>query len=334
MVRHRLPVVLRVAVFLLVDLALPSISPAQVRDGHFRVGVMGSQPLAKVLTGNLAPVVDELQKLGYIEGKNISFEVRSSEGEVDRFSDIATEFAALNLDAILAPNTPAIIALKKTGTAIPIVFTIIGSDPIKLGVVKSIPHPEGNFTGIINNNLEIAAKRLQMLKEIVPDARRIAMFLNPLNPASQPAVDETTRQAGPLGIEIIPIEVKSAEDIAPAIDRALQVQAQALIKTDDLVTFVNRQTVIELTRQKKLPTMYNYRIEAVEGGLVSCGVDAEAQFRRAAAYIDKILRGTKPADLPVEQAYKLLLVINLKTAEAIGVQVPPMLVARAEEVID
>jgi len=112
------------------------------------------------------------------------------------------------------------------------------------------------------------------------------------------------------------------------------VQAQALIKTDDLVTFVNRQTVIELTRQKKLPTMYNYRIEAVEGGLVSCGVDAEAQFRRAAAYIDKILRGTKPADLPVEQAYKLLLVINLKTAEAIGVQVPPMLVARAEEVID
>jgi len=260
--------------------------------------------------------------------------VRSSEGETDRFSDIAAEFVALNLDVILAANTPAIIALKKTGTSIPIVFTMIGSDPVRLGIVESIPRPGGNFTGIISNNLEIAAKRMQMLKEIVPDATRIGMFLNPLNPASQLAVDETTRQAGPLGIEIIPIEVKRAEDIAPAIDRALQVQAQALITTDDLVTFANRQTVIELTRQKKLPTMYNYRIQALEGGLVSYGVDADAQFRRAAAYIDRILRGSKPADLPVEQASRLLLVINLKTAEAIGVEIPPMLVARAEEVID
>jgi putative ABC transport system substrate-binding protein len=327
--RRRLAVVLGVAALLLADLVPSGISSAQVRDGHFRVGVMGSQPLAKVLTGNIAPVVDELQKLGYVEGKNIKFEVRSSEGETDRFSDIAAEFVALNLDVILAANTPAIIALKKTGTSIPIVFTMIGSDPVRLGIVESIPRPGGNFTGIISNNLEIAAKRMQMLKEIVPDATRIGMFLNPLNPASQLAVDETTRQAGPLGIEIIPIEVKRAEDIAPAIDRALQVQAQALITTDDLVTFANRQTVIELTRQKKLPTMYNYRIQALEGGLVSYGVDADAQFRRAAAYIDRILRGSKPADLPVEQASRLLLVINLKTAEAIGVEIPPMLVARA-----
>jgi len=295
---------------------------------------MGAQPLPIVLTGNLAPFVDELQKLGYFQNNNIIFDVLSSEGDVERFPALAAELVALNPQVILATNTPSIIALKKTGTLIPIVFTMIGSDPVNLGVVDSIPRPGGNFTGIINNNLEIAAKRMQMLKELVPEAIRIAMFLNPLNPASQPAVDETIRQAGQLGLEIIPIEVKRAEDIAPAIDRALQAQAQALIKTDDLVTFVNRQTVIELTRQKKLPTIYNYRIEAVEGGLIALGVDAEAQYRRAAVYVDKILRGTKPADLPVEQASRVLLVINLKAAEAIGIQVPTMLVARADEVID
>jgi len=295
---------------------------------------MGAQPLPIVLTGNLAPFVDELQKLGYFQNNNIIFDVLSSEGDVERFPALAAELVALNPQVILATNTPSIIALKKTGTLIPIVFTMIGSDPVNLGVVDSIPRPGGNFTGIINNNLEIAAKRMQMLKELVPEAIRIAMFLNPLNPASQPAVDETIRQAGQLGLEIIPIEVKRAEDIAPAIDRALQAQAQALIKTDDLVTFVNRQTVIELTRQKKLPTIYNYRIEAVKGGLIALGVDAEAQYRRAAVYVDKILRGTKPADLPVEQASRVLLVINLKAAEAIGIQVPTMLVARADEVID
>ena len=295
---------------------------------------MGAQPLPIVLTGNLGPFVDELQKLGYFQNNNIIFDVLSSEGDVERFPALAAELVALNPQVILATNTPSIIALKKTGTLIPIVFTMIGSDPVNLGVVDSIPRPGGNFTGIINNNLEIAAKRMQMLKELVPEAIRIAMFLNPLNPASQPAVDETIRQAGQLGLEIIPIEVKRAEDIAPAIDRALQAQAQALIKTDDLVTFVNRQTVIELTRQKKLPTIYNYRIEAVKGGLIALGVDAEAQYRRAAVYVDKILRGTKPADLPVEQASRVLLVINLKAAEAIGIQVPTMLVARAYEVID
>lgn len=257
------------------------------------------------MTGNLAPFVDELQKLGCHQNKNITFEVRSSEGEAGRIPALATDLVALDPDVILATNTPSILALKKTGTSIPIVFTMIGSDPVKLGIVESIPRPGGNFTGIINNNLEIVAKRLQLLTELVPEAKRIAMFHNPLNPASQPAVDETIRQAGPLGVEIIPIEVKRAEDISPGIDNALKMRVQALIKTDDLVTFINRQTVIELTRQKKLPTIYNYRIEAVEGGLISCGVDAEAQYRRAAAYIDKILRGRKPADLPVEQAYRI-----------------------------
>jgi len=175
---------------------------------------MGAQPLPIVLTGNLAPFVDELQKLGYFQNNNIIFDVLSSEGDVERFPALAAELVALNPQVILATNTPSIIALKKTGTLIPIVFTMIGSDPVNLGVVDSIPRPGGNFTGIINNNLEIAAKRMQMLKELVPEAIRIAMFLNPLNPASQPAVDETIRQAGQLGLEIIPIEVKRAEDIA------------------------------------------------------------------------------------------------------------------------
>jgi putative ABC transport system substrate-binding protein len=201
-------------------------------------------------------------------------------------------------------------------------------------VIESIPRPGGNFTGIITNSVEIAAKRLELLKELVPDATRVGVFQNPLNPLSAATLEETVKAGGLLGIEIISIEVKRAEDIEQGVDRAVQVQAQALIKTDDAVTYINRQKVIRLVQQYKLPTIFNYRVEAVEGGLLSYGVDAEAQYRRAAAYLDKIFRGTKPMDLPVEQASRVLLVINLKSADALGIKIPPILMARADEVIE
>ena len=314
--------------------ALSSSALAQVPERHFRIGIFGFQPWALVRTGTFAPIFDELRKLGYIEGKNTTFEVRSAEGDIDRTPAIAAELVALNPDVIFASNTPSVIALKQTGTTIPVIFAQIGSDLIRLGVIESIPRPGGNFTGIITNSVEIAAKRLELLRELVPDATRVAMFQNPLNPLSAATFEETVRAGGLLGIEIIPIEVKRAEDIEQGVDRAVQVQAQALIKTDDAVTYINRQKVIRLVQQYKLPTIFNYRVEAVEGGLISYGVDAEVQYRRAAVYLDKILRGTKPMDLPVEQATRVLLVINLKSADALGIKIPLILMARADEVIE
>src|SRR5215472_9856985 len=180
MLRRRSVIAGGCGALVLIGSRFPRLGSTRTHNRQFRVGIMGAQPLPIVLTGNLGPFVDELQKLGYFQNNNIIFDVLSSEGDVERFPALAAELVALNPQVILATNTPSIIALKKTGTLIPIVFTMI-----------------------INNNLEIAAKRMQMLKELVPEAIRIAMFLNPLNPASQPAVDETIRQAGQLGLEII-----------------------------------------------------------------------------------------------------------------------------------
>jgi putative ABC transport system substrate-binding protein len=307
---------------------------AQIAQRHFRIGIFGFQPLGSVRTGTFAPLFDELRKLGYSEGANTTFEVRSAEGNVARIINIAAELVALKPDVIFASNAPSVIALKKTGTSIPVIFAQIGSDLVNLGVIESIPRPGGNFTGIVTNTVEIAAKRLELLKQLVPGVRRVAMFQNPLNPVSAAALEQTLNASGPMGIEIIPIKVERPDDIQPAIDRAVQAQAEALIKTDDAVTYINRQKVIELVQQYKLPTMFNYRVEAVEGGLISYGVDADVQYRRAAVYIDKILQGTKPMDLPVELATRVLLVINLKSADALGIKVPPILIARADEVIE
>ena len=287
-------------------------------------------PLVRTATS----IFDDLCKLGYIEGKNTIFEIRSTEGDLNRAPAIAAELVALNPDVIFTTFTPAVMALIQTGTTIPVIFALIGSDLIRLGVIESIPRPGGNITGIVTNTVEIAAKRLEFLRDLMPDVRRVAMFLNPLNPASVATLDVTVKAAGSLGIEIIPIEVKRAEDIEQGIDRAVQIQAQALVKADDPVTYTNRQKVIRLVQQNKLPTIFNYRVEAIDGGLISYGIDADAQCSRAAAYIDKILHETKPMDLPVEQASRVLLVINLKSADELGIKIPPMLLARADEVIE
>ena len=309
--------------------AVSAPAVAQPREGHFRIGVL----VFGVFRGPLwTAFAEELPKLGYVVGQNTTLEIREAENRQERLPALAAELVALNPDVIFTSAPPPIMALKKVGTSIPVVFAGIG-DPARLGVVESIPRPGGNFTGISNTGDELVGKRLQLLKELVPDIIRIAMFQNPLNPSVAITVEEVTKNSKILGTEMIPIEIKRGEDLPEAIEQAVQAGAQALMVTPDAITFNYRNTIIELLLQKRLPAVYPNPIEARDGGLIAYGADTEAIWRRAAVYVDKILRGAKPADLPVEQSTPIL-VINLKTAAALGIQVPSTLSQLANEVIE
>jgi putative tryptophan/tyrosine transport system substrate-binding protein len=309
------------------DVSAPAV--AQTREGHFRVGVL----VFGVFRGPLwTAFAEELRRLGYVVGQNTTLEVREAENQEERLPVLAAELVALHPEVIFTSAPPPIRALKKVGTSIPVVFAGIG-DPVRLGVVESIPRPGGNFTGISNRGDELVAKRLQLLKELVPDIIRVAMFQNPLNPGVAITVEEVTKNSKVLGMEMIPVEIKRGEDLPEAIEQAVQAGAQALMITPDAITFNYRSTIIDLLLQKRLPAVYPTPIEARDGGLIAYGTDIEAHWRRAAVYVDKILRGAKPADLPVEQGDPIL-AINLKTAAVLDIQVPLVLLQRAEQIIE
>jgi putative ABC transport system substrate-binding protein len=330
MISHRFRLLAALATLSFAGLVVVSApAVAQPREGHFRVGVL----VFGVFRGPLwTAFAEELRKLGYVVGQNTTLEVREAENQEERLPVLAAELVALNPDVIFTSAPPPIMALKKVGRSIPVVFAGIG-DPVRLGVVESIPRPGGNFTGISNRGDEVVAKRLELLKELVPDIIRIAMFQNPLNPGVAITVEETAKNSKILGMEMIAIEIKRGEDLPEAIEHAVQAGAQALMITPDAITFNYRSTIIDLLLQKRLPAVYPTPIEARDGGLIAYGADIEAQWRRAAVYVDKILRGAKPADLPVEQGTPIL-AINLKTAAALGIQVPWTLSQRADEVIE
>ena len=330
MIRRRSGLLVALAALTFAGLGVVSApAVAQLREGHFRVRVL----VFGVFRGPLwTAFAEELRRLGYVEGQNTTLEVREAESREERLPFLAAELVALNPDVIFTSAPPPIRALKKVGTSIPVVFAGIG-DPVRLGVVESIPRPGGNFTGISNRGDELVGKRLQLLKELVPDIIRMVMFQNPLNPSVAITVEETAKNSKILGIEMIPIEIKRGEDLPDAIEQAVQAGAQALMITPDAITFNYRTTVIELLLQKRLPAVYPNPIEARDGGLIVYGADTEAQWRRAAEYVDKILRGAKPADLPVEQGTPIL-AINLKTAAALDIQVPWTLLQRADELIE
>jgi len=329
MISRRSGLLAAAAALTLTTLALSAPVSAQLREGRFRIGVL----VFGVFRGPLwGAFVEELPKLGFVEGRNATLEVREAENRQERLPALAAELVALNPDVIFTSAPPPIMALKKVGTSIPVVFAGIG-DPARLGVVESIPRPGGNFTGISNTGDELVGKRLQLLKELVPDIIRIAMFQNPLNPSVAITVEEVTKNSKILGMEMIPVEIERSEDLPEAIEQAVQAGAQALMVTPDAITFNYRSTIIELLLQKRLPAVYPNPIEARDGGLIAYGADTEAIWRRAAVYVDKILRGAKPADLPVEQSTPIL-VINLKTAAALGIQVPSTLSQLANEVIE
>jgi putative ABC transport system substrate-binding protein len=270
-------------------------------------------------------------ELGWIEGRTIAIEYRWGEGRPERNAEIAAEFVRLKVDAIVTTGS-AVPAVKQATAAIPIVFAV-ANDPVGGGLVASLARPGGNVTGLSLQATDTVGKRLELLREVLPRLRRMAIMLKAGSPETVQELSEVQATARTLGLEVMPFEIKQAEDIGPAFE-ALKPQADALYVVGDNLIVANRARIVSLALAARLPTSFNTREIVQAGGLMSYGPSFTDLFRRAAEYVDRILRGTKPSDLPVEQARKFDLVLNLKTARALGLTVPQILIALADEVIE
>jgi putative ABC transport system substrate-binding protein len=315
-------------------LAAPLVAEAQQAGKVYRIGYLtgGSPP-----TPETAPILDAflrgLRDLGWIEGQNIVIEYRFGEGRAEWYAPMARELAALNVDVIVAVATPAAQAARQATSTIPIVMLAVG-DPVGTGLIASLARPGGNVTGIATQDIpELNAKRLELLKQAVPGLSRAGLLVNATLPHAALITKDFLSAAQALHVQARPVEVRSADDFRSAFEALSRDRSEGLVVHSDPLVFTNRRQVIELAAANRLPVMYGNRIEAQGGGLISYGVDIADLFRRGAAFVNKILKGAKPADLPVEQPTKFELVINLKTAKVLGLTIPPSLLGRADEVI-
>ena len=278
-----------------------------------------------------AAFMQRLRELGWIEGRTVAIEVRWAEGRSERFTEIAAEFVRLKVDIIVTGGT-AVPAAKQATSVIPIVFAV-ESDPVGSGLVASLARPGSNVTGLSQQAADLAGKRIELLREVLPGLRRLAIVGNAANSSSVLEMREAQEAARTLGIEVDSLEIRRVEDIAPAFG-ALKTGAQALYVCPDSLVQTNRARISTWALAARLPTIYANRGYLETGGLMSYGPNIADLFRRAGNYVDKILRGAKPADLPVEQPTTFELVINLNTAKAIGLSISSTLLARADEVIE
>jgi ABC-type uncharacterized transport system substrate-binding protein len=274
----------------------------------------------------------EFSKLGYVDGKNIVFEYRYAEGKLDRLPALADELVRLKVNVIIAPNTPAAVAAKNATKTIPIVFIDV-TDPIATGLVDSLPRPGGNVTGFTTIGAVLAGKRLELLKETIPKLFRVAVLWNPKDSSSVQAWKESQLPARELGLQLHSMEVSSADKYEAAFKEATKAGSGALVWMASPLGSANQRLTVDLAEKYKLPAIYARRAVVENGGLMSYGVNLEEAFRRTAVFVDKILKGTRPADIPVEQPTKFEFVINLKTAKQIGLTIPPNVLARADKVI-
>ena len=273
-----------------------------------------------------------LREVGYVEGQTIALEVRYAEGRLERIPELVAELVGLKMDVLVVGTSQAALAVKKATGTIPIVM--IGADPVGLGVVASLARPGGNVTGLSYFNEAIIAKRVQLLKEFVPGLAQIAVLRNPSVAVHATFWQETEAAARTLGVALQPLNIRGPDDFEAAFAAATQGNAQALIALDDALTMTHRPRIVALAASSRLPAMYGLREFPDDGGLMSYGPSFADLFRRAATYVDKILKGAKPSDLPVEQPTKFELVINRKTANALGLTVPPTLLTQADDVIE
>src|SRR5262245_59538481 len=280
----------------------------------------------------VAAFVRRLRELGWIEGRTVAIEYRWAEGRNERAAEIAAEFVRLHVDVILTYGAPAVVAAKQATSIIPIVFATAG-DPVGNALVASLARPGGNVTGLSIQGTDLAGKRLEMLREVVPDLRRLAIMANVDAPGAVLEMGEAHATARTLGLEVTTSEVREAENIAPALE-ALKDHADALYLCPDPLMNTNRTRINISAAAARLPTMHGAREYVEAGGLISYGPNFPQLFRRSADFVDKILSGAKPADIPVEQPTKFELVVNLKTAKVLGLDLPPTLLARADEVIE
>ena len=276
-----------------------------------------------------AAFVQRLRELGWIEGRTVAIEYRWAEGRNERYAEIAAEFVRLKVDVIVTGGAAA-LAAKQVTSVIPIVFTL-SNNPVADGLVTSLNRPGGNVTGLSNQSSDLPGKRLELLREVVPGLRRIAMLVNVGNSVLE--LGEAQAAARTLGLEVATLEIRRAEDIAPAID-GLKGRADALYVAQNTLLTANRVRISTLALVARLPTMNALREYVEAGGLMSYGANSPDRFRRAADFVDKILRGAKPVDIPVEQPTRFDLVVNLTTAKALGLTIPETFLVRADEVIE
>jgi putative ABC transport system substrate-binding protein len=280
----------------------------------------------------VAAFVQRLRELGWIEGRTIAIEYRWAEGRAERAAEIAAELVRRKVDVIVTSGTAVVVAAMQATSVIPIVFAAAG-DPVGTGLIASLARPGGNVTGLSNQVLDLAGKRLELLREIVPGLGRLALLGNVGNPVVVLDMREAQAAARTLGLEVTTLEIRRGEDIVPAFE-ALNGHEEALYVVFDALVNTHRIRINTLALGARLPTIHTFREGVEVGGLMSYGANLPDMYRRAADYVDKILRGTKPADIPVEQPTKFDLIINLTTAKALGLEIPPTLLTRADEVIE
>jgi len=276
--------------------------------------------------------VQRLRELGWIEGRTVAIEYRWGEGRADRYAEIAAEFVHLKVDVILANGTEPAVAAKQATSVIPVVFPV-SKDPIGSRLVTSLARPGGNVTGFSNLGSDLAAKRLELLREVVPDLRRLAVMANVDYSGVLTERDEIDAAARTLGLEIISLPIRRIEDVAAAFEK-LTSHAETLYTVGDPLSHAHRLRINTFALAARLPTMFPQREYVEAAGLMSYGTNYPDLNRRAAEYVDKILRGTKPGDLPVQQPTKFDLVVNLATAKALGLTIPESFLTRADEVIE
>jgi putative ABC transport system substrate-binding protein len=316
--------------YMLAAVILTTIDPANAQQAKVpKIGWLGARSASAPAREVFAR---ELRALGYVEGKNIAFEYRYAEGKLDRLPALVDELVRLNVDVLLTPSTPATIAGKNATRTIPIVF-YSGSDPVAAGLVDSLARPGGNITGFTTISAVLAGKRLELLKETVPKLSRVAALWNPQDPSSAQTWKESQLPARELGLQLHSMEVSSADKFEGAFKEAINTGSAALALMASPFFFSNQKQIVNLAAKHRLPAIYANGEFVASGGLMSYGADEDEAYRRAAFFVDKILKGTKPADLPVEQPKKFELVINLKAAKQIGLAIPPNVLARADKVI-
>ena len=284
-------------------------------------------------TGPLAEAFrDGLRELGYVEGQNLAIEYRDALGGSDQLREIAANLVHVPVDILVTGGGPATEAAKQATSTLPIVFTQ-SADPVGTGLVASLARPGGNVTGLTNSAKDLSAKRLQLLKETVPGLSSVAVLWNPTSPGTVEQHAETQEAARLLGLRLLVLEVRRADDLERAFESASEHRAEALAILGDPLMTASAARLADLAAQRRLPAIYPVRVFAEEGGLMAYGSDVRDQYRRAASYVDKILKGANPADLPVEQPMRFDLVINLKTAQALGLTIPQHVLIQATEVI-
>jgi putative tryptophan/tyrosine transport system substrate-binding protein len=312
--------------------AWPLRLAAQHGGKRYRIGILETIP-PEANAANLKALFKGLRELGYVEGQNLAIEYRSAHGDATRFPQLAAELVSLDIDVMVTRGTPAAIAARAAPGNVPVVMAAIG-EPLGVGVVAELSRPGGKVTGLSAFVTELAGKRVELLRELIPGLKRLGFMHNMGNPVVPPQWEETRKAAALLQVDVRLFDIRVPDDIAPAFEAARAERIEALAVGVDGLIQANRRQIIDLAAQHRLPVMYASREFIDDGGLIAYGVSYADLYFRAAALIDKILKGAKPADLPVEQPTKFATIVNLKTAKAIGLDIPESFLFRAEEVIE